>query len=148
MTIARMVGNPVLSRSYYPGEPRKSPPCVFVENVAWLMRHHEVNRNYFAYGLDRSSPEKARAPHATPIRGLNSMVMRSRFVSEACEMACGFHARLPVFHTIGWLMPGARLELARPKGRGILSPLRLPIPPPGQAQTGPTCTRAARNPES
>src|SRR6476646_7402357 len=29
-------------------------------------------------------------------------------------------------------MPGARLELARPEGRGILSPLRLPIPPPGR----------------
>lgn len=37
-------------------------------------------------------------------------------------------------------MPGARLELARPEGRGILSPLRLPIPPPGQAPTGPTTT--------
>ena len=29
-------------------------------------------------------------------------------------------------------MPGARLELARPEGRGILSPLRLPIPPLGR----------------
>src|SRR4249919_4001543 len=29
-------------------------------------------------------------------------------------------------------MPGARLELARPEGRRILSPLRLPIPPPGR----------------
>ena len=29
-------------------------------------------------------------------------------------------------------VPGTRLELVRPEGRGILSPLRLPIPPPGQ----------------
>ena len=29
-------------------------------------------------------------------------------------------------------IPGTRLELVRPKGRGILSPLRLPIPPPGR----------------
>src|SRR3954469_14358185 len=29
-------------------------------------------------------------------------------------------------------MPGAGLEPARPEGRGILSPLRLPIPPPGR----------------
>jgi hypothetical protein len=28
-------------------------------------------------------------------------------------------------------VPGAGLEPARPEGRGILSPLRLPIPPPG-----------------
>ena len=28
-------------------------------------------------------------------------------------------------------MPGAGLEPARPLGRGILSPLRLPVPPPG-----------------
>ena len=31
------------------------------------------------------------------------------------------------------LIPGTRLELVRPEGRGILSPLRLPIPPPGRA---------------
>ena len=30
------------------------------------------------------------------------------------------------------MIPGTRLELVRPKGRGILSPLRLPIPPPGR----------------
>ena len=30
------------------------------------------------------------------------------------------------------MVPGARIELARPEERGILSPLRLPIPPPGQ----------------
>jgi hypothetical protein len=29
------------------------------------------------------------------------------------------------------MVPGARLELARGFPRGILSPLRLPIPPPG-----------------
>ena len=28
-------------------------------------------------------------------------------------------------------MPGARIELAQPYDRGILSPLRLPVPPPG-----------------
>ncbi len=30
------------------------------------------------------------------------------------------------------VVPGAGLEPARPKGQRILSPLRLPIPPPGQ----------------
>ena len=28
------------------------------------------------------------------------------------------------------MVPGARLELARPCGQRILSPLRLPVPPP------------------
>src|SRR4051794_3631412 len=30
------------------------------------------------------------------------------------------------------MIPGTRLELVYPEGWGILSPLRLPIPPPGQ----------------
>ena len=29
------------------------------------------------------------------------------------------------------MVPGAGIEPARPNGRGILSPLRLPIPPSG-----------------
>ena len=29
------------------------------------------------------------------------------------------------------MVPGAGLEPARPQGRGILSPLRLPVSPPG-----------------
>ena len=32
-------------------------------------------------------------------------------------------------------MPGAGREPARPQGRGILSPLRLPVSPPGQLIT-------------
>ena len=31
------------------------------------------------------------------------------------------------------MVPGTRIELVQPYGRGILSPLRLPIPPPGQS---------------
>ena len=30
------------------------------------------------------------------------------------------------------MVPGAGLEPARPQGRGILSPLRLPVSPPGR----------------
>ena len=33
------------------------------------------------------------------------------------------------------LVPGAGIEPARPWGRGILSPLRLPISPPGQKKS-------------
>src|SRR5688572_10617648 len=35
----------------------------------------------------------------------------------------------------GLAMPRTRLELVHPCGRGILSPLRLPVPPPGRAGT-------------
>jgi hypothetical protein len=35
-------------------------------------------------------------------------------------------------NTLFLLVPGAGLEPARPYGQGILSPLRLPISPPGQ----------------
>jgi hypothetical protein len=34
------------------------------------------------------------------------------------------------------MVPGARLELARPQGQWILNPPRLPIPPPGQMGRG------------
>ncbi len=34
------------------------------------------------------------------------------------------------------LVPGAGIEPARPRGRGILSPLRLPVSPPGRAPAG------------
>ena len=34
------------------------------------------------------------------------------------------------------MVPGARLELARPKGHQILSLARLPIPPPRQSELG------------
>ena len=41
-------------------------------------------------------------------------------------------SRVSMTRRFGDQIPGTRLELVRPKGRGILSPLRLPIPPPGQ----------------
>src|SRR5215212_4018476 len=40
--------------------------------------------------------------------------------------------RLPARASAGTAMPGAGLEPARPEGQWILSPWRLPIPPPGQ----------------
>lgn len=42
-----------LSRTYYPDEPRKSRLTIFRELVAWLLWHHEVNRFYYVYGMDR-----------------------------------------------------------------------------------------------
>ncbi|HET9396190.1 MAG TPA: hypothetical protein VFO36_09045, partial [Nitrospiraceae bacterium] len=42
-----------LSRSYYPDEPLKSKPRVFVELLWWLLRSGEINNYYYVYGLDR-----------------------------------------------------------------------------------------------
>ena len=40
-------------------------------------------------------------------------------------------------NTVSFLVPGTGLEPVQPCDRGILSPLRLPIPPPGQTKTAP-----------
>jgi hypothetical protein len=40
-----------------------------------------------------------------------------------------------IYKPLFLLVPGAGLEPARPYGQGILSPLRLPISPPGQGLT-------------
>jgi hypothetical protein len=46
---------------------------------------------------------------------------------------------------LDYLMPRAGLEPARPEGRGILSPLRLPIPPPGRDKRNVAATRQRLN---
>jgi hypothetical protein len=40
-------------------------------------------------------------------------------------------AERTLLHKEACVVPGAGLEPARPFSRGILSPLRLPVPPPG-----------------
>ena len=42
------------------------------------------------------------------------------------------------------VVPGAGLEPAQPYGRGILSPLRLPISPPGQPKAERHCNALPR----
>jgi len=54
---ARMALDPIESFSYYPEDKRKSKPRIVVENVRWALRHGEVNRNYFVYGLDRQGTD-------------------------------------------------------------------------------------------
>lgn len=47
-----------LSRSYYPDEPTKSKPRVFVELLWWLLRSGEINNYYYVYGLDRKAVDR------------------------------------------------------------------------------------------
>lgn len=46
------------SRTYWPGEPRKSRLRIRGELLWWLLRHGEANRFYYVYGLDRKSPRR------------------------------------------------------------------------------------------
>ena len=51
--IARIVNDPVLSRTYYPQVERKSKTGIWLDNLWWLLRNQEVNLYYFLYGMDR-----------------------------------------------------------------------------------------------
>jgi hypothetical protein len=51
--IWQLVADPVLSRSYYPEEQRKSKARIMLENLWWLLRWQEVNYEYLYYGMDR-----------------------------------------------------------------------------------------------
>jgi len=51
--IHKLASDPVLSRTYYAQEQRKSKPRILLDNLWWLLRHQEVNHCYFLYGLDR-----------------------------------------------------------------------------------------------
>ena len=51
--IRRLMTDPKLSQTYYPQEPRKSKFKVLVELLWFLLRHQEVNYEYYYYGFDR-----------------------------------------------------------------------------------------------
>lgn len=58
--IGSLVTDPELSRSYYPGERRKSRGRMFADLVAWRTFRGEVNRYYFAWGMDRVHGPRSR----------------------------------------------------------------------------------------
>lgn len=58
--LAALLLDPRRSRSYWPDEPRKSRPRIFVDLLWWLLRHGEVNGYYYVYGLDRKDCPRAR----------------------------------------------------------------------------------------
>lgn len=50
--------DPRLSRSYWPGQPRKSRLRIAGELIGWLIRTGEANNFYYAYGLDLKSANR------------------------------------------------------------------------------------------
>jgi hypothetical protein len=55
--VSRLVNDPKLSKTYFPEAERKSKLQIWSDNLLWLMRHKEVNRYYYVYGLDRKHSE-------------------------------------------------------------------------------------------
>lgn len=51
--IRRLLMDPKLTKSYYPQEPRKSKFRILLELLWYLLRHQEVNYEYYYYGFDR-----------------------------------------------------------------------------------------------
>jgi hypothetical protein len=51
--IRKLIRDPLLSRTYYPDQPRKGKGRILLELLWWLLRHQEVNQYYYCYGLDR-----------------------------------------------------------------------------------------------
>jgi len=51
--IWKLIEDPVLSRTYYPDEKRKSKTGVLIDLLWHLVRRQEVNQYYYYYGLDR-----------------------------------------------------------------------------------------------
>ena len=68
--VYNQVTDPQLSQSYYPGEPRKSKFTIWKDLMVWQLKHHEVNRLYFAYGLDRKNIDSS---HIIPYRKFNRL---------------------------------------------------------------------------
>ena len=40
------------SHSYYPEKPRKSTLTIWLGNIKWMLKHHEINHYYYMYGFD------------------------------------------------------------------------------------------------
>ncbi len=41
------------SCTYYPNEKRKSNAAIWLDNLRWMLKHHEINHFYYLYGFDR-----------------------------------------------------------------------------------------------
>ena len=97
-------------------------PCRPSDEGVWLWRGEAAPSLTTTECLPKSAAELAGSCH-TKTAGAN---LRTRWRPQHIQ-ELNFH--IPISPSI----PGTRLELVRPEGRGILSPLRLPIPPPGRA---------------
>ena len=96
-------------------------PCRPSDEGVWLWRGEAAPSLTTTECLPKSAAELAGSCH-TKTAGAN---LRTRWRPQHIQ-ELNFH--IPISPSI----PGTRLELVRPEGRGILSPLRLPIPPPGR----------------
>lgn len=52
--IHALVFDPLLSKTYYPEQPRKSKAATAIDLLSWWIRYREVNRYYYTFGLDRA----------------------------------------------------------------------------------------------
>lgn len=54
----RLVNDP--KQTYFPEAKQKGKVAIWVDNLVWVMRHKEINRFYYAYGLDRKNTDVGR----------------------------------------------------------------------------------------
>lgn len=125
-----MINDSALSRSYWPEEKRKSKPRVLAELLWWLLRHGELNRYYYVYGLDRKAG--VRAADFIPYRAFRKIrnrrnlliarapynyvcVLRDKFLFAQLLSSLGFATprafALLDRNTITWLERGTTLPL-------------------------------------
>jgi hypothetical protein len=45
-------------QTYFPEAPRKSKAKIIGENLMWVLKHGEINRHYYMYGLDRKDVDR------------------------------------------------------------------------------------------
>lgn len=91
----------------------------------WMLRHHALNIRKFTF--DSWSKKKAGTSSSYP----PDFVWLARHVCH-CRHGISTVVAPPLFLATKSLVPGAGIEPARCHHRGILSPVRLPIPPSRQ----------------
>jgi len=68
--IHKQLSDPQLSKTYFPEAERKNKLTIWKDFLLWQLKHHEVNRLYFVYGLDR---KESRASEIIPYRKFNKI---------------------------------------------------------------------------
>ncbi len=66
-------------------------------------------------------------------RGDSSPIMKNNVLTYDAELSCGLQPGISSDSAWKGLVPGGGIEPPRPRGLGILSPVRLPVPPPGRS---------------
>src|SRR5690349_15917419 len=58
--LTALVYDPRYATSYYPNDQHKSKLTILKENLAWWIKHKEVNKFYYVYGLDTKDGRTAK----------------------------------------------------------------------------------------